>query len=100
MLTDPTAWKPYYEGSEQEQRRLRVYSYSDRIRYYWNHATVAAAVARLVENLGRTKLPETMLSAYLPKQYEHIREGTLNNNANALIVDKIRDVLRVYAAAC
>lgn len=100
MLTDPTAWKPYYEGSEQEQRRLRVYSYSDRMRYYWNHATVAAAVARLVENLGRTKLPETMLSAYLPKQYERIREGTLNNNAEALIVDKIRDVLRVYAAAC
>jgi D-tagatose-1,6-bisphosphate aldolase subunit GatZ/KbaZ len=100
MLAEPAAWKPYYEGSAQEQRRLRVYSYSDRMRYYWNHATVQASVARLMENLERTRLPETMLSAYLPQQYERVREGTLKNDAAALIVDKVRDVLRVYAAAC
>jgi D-tagatose-1,6-bisphosphate aldolase subunit GatZ/KbaZ len=100
MLAKPDAWSPYYEGSAQEQRRLRVYSYSDRMRYYWNDHTVQASVERLMENLGRTNLPETMLSAYLPRQYERVREGALKNDAEALIVDKVRDVLRVYAAAC
>jgi D-tagatose-1,6-bisphosphate aldolase subunit GatZ/KbaZ len=100
MLAAPAAWKPYYGGEAQEQKRLRVYSYSDRMRYYWNHPAVEAAVARLIENLGRTGIPETMLSAYLPKQYERVRAGTLKNDAQMLIVDKIQDVLRVYAAAC
>ena len=100
MLASPSSWKPYYSGDAQEQKRLRVYSYSDRMRYYWNDPGVQAAVARLIENLGRLQLPETMLSAYLPRQYERVREGSLKNTAEALIVDKVRDVLRVYAAAC
>jgi D-tagatose-1,6-bisphosphate aldolase subunit GatZ/KbaZ len=100
MLAEPASWKPYYGGDAQEQKRLRVYSYSDRMRYYWNHPTVEAAVAALIKNLGRTNIPETMLSAYLPRQYQRVRESTLRNDAQALIVDKVRDVLRVYAAAC
>ena len=100
MLAEPTAWKPYYGGDAQEQRRLRVYSYSDRMRYYWNHPAVGAAVTRLIENLEHVGIPENMLSAYLPTQFQRVREGSLQNNAPALIVDKVRDVLRMYAAAC
>jgi D-tagatose-1,6-bisphosphate aldolase subunit GatZ/KbaZ len=100
MLAAPSSWKPYYSGDAQEQKRLRVYSYSDRMRYYWHDFRVQAAVARLIENLTRLQLPETMLSAYLPQQYERVREGSLKNEPEALIVDKVRDVLRVYAAAC
>lgn len=100
MLAAPSSWKPYYSGDAQEQKRLRVYSYSDRMRYYWHDSRVQAAVARLIENLTRLQLPETMLSAYLPQQYERVREGSLKNEPEALIVDKVRDVLRVYAAAC
>jgi D-tagatose-1,6-bisphosphate aldolase subunit GatZ/KbaZ len=100
MLAEPAAWKPYYGGDAEEQKRLRIYSYSDRMRYYWNHPTVETAVAHLIENLGRTGIPETMLSAYLPTQYQRVREGTLQKRARSLIVDKVRDVLRVYASAC
>jgi D-tagatose-1,6-bisphosphate aldolase subunit GatZ/KbaZ len=100
MLAEPAAWAPYYEGTPEQQRHRRVYSYSDRMRYYWNDPSVRAAVARLMENLGRQSIPETMLSARLPRQYERVREGRLKNDAEALIVDKVRDVLRVYAAAC
>jgi D-tagatose-1,6-bisphosphate aldolase subunit GatZ/KbaZ len=100
MLAAPSSWKPYYSGDAQEQKRLRVYSYSDRMRYYWHDSRVQAAVERLIENLSRLQLPETMLSAYLPLQYERVREGSLKNAAEVLIVDKVRDVLRVYAAAC
>jgi D-tagatose-1,6-bisphosphate aldolase subunit GatZ/KbaZ len=100
MLDEPAAWKPYYGGDAEERKRLRIYSYSDRMRYYWNHPKVETAVARLIENLGRTGIPETMLSAYLSTQYQRVREGKLQNDARSLIVDKIRDVLRIYASAC
>ena len=100
MLAAPASWQPYYSGDTQEQKRLRVYSYSDRMRYYWHDSRVQAAVERLIENLTRLQLPETMLSAYLPLQYERVREGSLKNEPEALIVDRVRDVLRVYAAAC
>lgn len=100
MLAEPSAWKPYYGGNAEEQKRLRIYSYSDRMRYYWNHPAIEAAVSSLIENLGRTGIPETMLSAYLPAQYQRVREGALQNDAQSLIVDKVRDVLRVYASAC
>ncbi len=100
MLADPSAWKPYYEGNLQDQTYLRVYSYSDRMRYYWTNPRIEAAVSQLLENLRRLPLPETMLSAYLPRQYERMREGILKKNAASLVVDRVRDVLRVYAAAC
>jgi len=100
MLAEPAAWEPYYKGTPPQQGRLRVYSYSDRMRYYWAHPKVEAAVARLIQNLNRLSLPETMLSAYLPQQYQLIREGVLRNDAESLVVDKIRDVLRIYSAAC
>lgn len=35
MLDSPANWKNHYHGNPEEQRLLRIYSYSDRIRYYW-----------------------------------------------------------------
>ena len=100
MIADPTSWQSYYAGDLEEQRRLRVYSYSDRIRYYWNSPPVITAAAKLIHNLRQVSIPETMLSAYLPKQYERVREGTLTRDPQALVTDHVRDVLRTYAAAC
>ncbi len=100
MLREPNDWQPYYAGSPAEQKLLRRYSYSDRVRYYWHRPEIEAAVERLVANLSRVKIPESMLSRYLPAQYWRLRMGQIRGNAEALIVDKVRDVLRVYAAAC
>lgn len=100
MLTEPAPWVPYYGGNAEDQRRLRVYSYSDRMRYYWNHPAVKRSVSRLIENLKHAGIPETMLSALLPAQYERVRGATLKNDPEALILDRVRDVLRMYAAAC
>ena len=36
MLAEPGNWQGHYHGSEAEQRVQRHYSFSDRIRYYWN----------------------------------------------------------------
>ena len=100
MLREPADWQTYYTGSPADQRLLRVYSYSDRIRYYWHRPEIAAAVERLIANLSSVKIPETMCSRYLPAQYRRVREGSIAGDPVSMIVDAIRDVLRVYAAAC
>lgn len=100
MLREPKEWEPYYAGSAAEQRLLRRYSYSDRVRYYWHRPEIAAAVERLVKNLSGVKIPESMVSRYLPEQYARMRMGEIGAEPVALAVDKVRDVLRVYATAC
>ncbi len=100
MLREPKEWLPYYAGSPAEQKLLRRYSYSDRVRYYWHCPEIEIAVERLVANLSRVTIPESMLSRYLPAQYLRLRMGQLSGDPVALIVDKVRDVLREYAAAC
>jgi D-tagatose-1,6-bisphosphate aldolase subunit GatZ/KbaZ len=79
---------------------LRRYSYSDRVRYYWHRPEIAVAVDRLVANLSKVTVPESMLSRYLPAQYLRVRIGEISGDPVALIFDKVRDVLRTYAAAC
>jgi D-tagatose-1,6-bisphosphate aldolase subunit GatZ/KbaZ len=100
MLREAKEWEPYYTGSPAEQKLLRRYSYSDRVRYYWHRPEIEAAVERLVANLSKVTIPESMLSRYLPAQYLRLRMGEISGDPAALIVDKVRDVLRVYAAAC
>jgi D-tagatose-1,6-bisphosphate aldolase subunit GatZ/KbaZ len=100
MLSEPDNWLPYYSGTPEQQKLLRRYSYSDRVRYYWGRPAIAAAVERLVANLSGVAIPESMLSRYLPVQYLRVRKGELTSAPVALIVDHVRDVLREYAAAC
>lgn len=100
MRDNPGSWRDYYAGTQAEQDVLLFNSYSDRIRYYWPDSKIEAAVARLVANLSAAKLPEILLSRYLPSQYQRVRAGQLAPDPEALILDKIRDALRPYAAAC
>ena len=100
MRGSPGAWRDYYTGTEAEQDVLLFNSYSDRIRYYWPDSKIGAAVAKLVANLRATNPPEILLSRYMPAQYQRVRAGQLAPEPEALILDKIRDALRPYAAAC
>ena len=100
MLAHPASWTPYYSGDPQQQRLLRQYSYSDRVRYYWHLPAMASAVSKLIENLSATRIPLSMLSLYLTAQYARLRAEEIAGDAESLLVDKIKDVLRVYAAAC
>jgi D-tagatose-1,6-bisphosphate aldolase subunit GatZ/KbaZ len=100
MLRNPAYWRSYYHGSEDEVRMARVYSYSDRCRYYWGDAAVLHELAQLRANLDASPPPLTLVSQYLPMQYEAIRDGTLPARAEDMIQEHIRTVLRVYSAAC
>jgi D-tagatose-1,6-bisphosphate aldolase subunit GatZ/KbaZ len=100
MLQNPTHWRSYYHGSEDEIRLARLFSYSDRCRYYWVDATVQQELARLRANLDSCAVAPTLWSQYLPSQYEAIRAGRPSGNAEDAIQKHIRTVLRVYSAAC
>jgi len=100
MLREPANWKPYYQGTPAEQKLLRLYSYSDRVRYYWHLPEIAEAVDRLIANLSAVTIPESMCSRYLPLQYMRLRNKQIEGDPVSLIVDRIRDVLRVYATGC
>ena len=100
MLRDRRNWEHHYTGDERAVRLLLRYSYSDRVRYYWNNHEIQQAVEILLSNLSRVAIPETMLSAFLPDQYRAVRAGTLRPDARALIVHRIRQVLLPYAQAC
>jgi len=100
MLINPTYWRSYYHGSEDEERLARAYSYSDRCRYYWGDATVQKELAHLRANIDAWPPPLSLVSQYLPAEYEAIRSGPLQHRAEAVIEEHIRIVLRVYAAAC
>jgi D-tagatose-1,6-bisphosphate aldolase subunit GatZ/KbaZ len=100
MLARPGNWEKYYHGDEREQRLLRVYSYSDRVRYYWADPQIDAAVQKLVRNLETQRIPENLLSRYLPAQYEALRNGLIDGSPMSLIFSKVREVIDMYAAAC
>ena len=100
MQRNPTHWQPYYHGDEAALRFSRTYSYSDRCRYYWPEASVQDELKLLVGNLENQKAPLTLLSQYLPVEYEAVREGAIENTPAALIEHRIRGVLGFYAAAC
>ncbi|MGY0197424.1 D-tagatose-bisphosphate aldolase, class II, non-catalytic subunit [Leptothrix sp. BB-4] len=100
MLERPESWQRYCHGDARQQRLQRVYSYSDRMRYYWPDAEIDAAARRLFDNLAAVGIPENVLSQYLPEQYRAVRAGRLSPDPKALTLDRVRDALRPYAAAC
>ena len=100
MLRNPTHWRSYYHGSADETRLARLYSYSDRCRYYWVDTTVQEELARLRANFDSCPVPPSLWSQYLPSQYQTIRSGRPPGNADDAIQAHIQTVLCVYAAAC
>ena len=100
MLDNPVHWNAYYRGTEKEMAVARMFSYSDRIRYYWSEPRVRKALSRLMKNLETVQLPDPLLSQYLPEQYLKISQGVLSKNPMSIIEDKIQHILEKYAIAC
>ena len=100
MLRNPGYWRSYYQGNEDELHLARMYSYSDRCRYYWGDAAVQQELDHLRTNLDASAPPLSLVSQYLPVEYEAIRSGRLHVNAEDMIQEHIGAVLRLYAAAC
>jgi D-tagatose-1,6-bisphosphate aldolase subunit GatZ/KbaZ len=100
MLQSPKHWLSHYHGSEEAKKFMRTYSYSDRIRYYWNEPCVKDAIARLLANLRTQEIPEVMLSRYLPIHYAAIRSGKVSSDPTLLVIHSIQQVIQHYSRAC
>ena len=100
MIAAPQNWNRFYSGSKAEEKFLRHYSYSDRIRYYWPNSNVDRAVKTLVQNLSENNIPLPLLSQYMPEQHVDVIKGNLKNRPEELIKAKIKTVLKSYSAAC
>jgi len=100
MLRNPSHWRSYYHGDEARQRFSRAYSYSDRCRYYWHEAEVQEEIARLLANLENQSLPATLISQFLPLEYEAVLSGSLSAQPRDLVRFHIQAILRQYMKAC
>ena len=99
MLSNPKYWKPYYTGSSSSLSFSRKYSFSDRIRYYWPNPGIKKSLDKLIKNLSKKTIPLSLLSQYMPAQYNKVREGRLINTPTELITDKIMEVTGIYSFA-
>jgi D-tagatose-1,6-bisphosphate aldolase subunit GatZ/KbaZ len=100
MSTNPRFWNKYYSTDGPRLALDKEYSLSDRIRYYWPVPAVESALNRLLGNLDASPPPLTLLSQYLPLQYEAIRAGRIRLRSRDLVLYAIEQVLQQYSAAC
>jgi len=99
MVKNPENWKKHYHGSEEKIRLARKYSLSDRCRYYLPVPEVKEAMERLIGNLKSVEIPLTLISQYMPIQYNKIRNGLLKNDPEALIKDRVVNCIDDYVHA-
>jgi D-tagatose-1,6-bisphosphate aldolase subunit GatZ/KbaZ len=99
MFGVPKYWSSHYKGDEIQLRLARKYSYSDRIRYYWPNTAIQKSLKLLIDNLSKQEIPLSILSQYLPLQYDAIREGRIQKTVPDLIEFGIARVLDIYSYA-
>jgi D-tagatose-1,6-bisphosphate aldolase subunit GatZ/KbaZ len=100
MMEQPKHWKNYYTGTDAEIEYKLKYSLSDRSRYYWSIEKVDSAVKILINNLNRLELPLPLLSQYFPEEYNLLRLDKLDNSPEAIIINRIMNVINKYSNAC
>ncbi len=99
MRKDDRYWKRYYPGTDDQQRFARAFSFSDRARYYLAQPEITTSVQRLLSNLEWVGIPRTVLSQYLPQQYQRVRDGLLTTKPEDLLLDRIGDAIDPYLYA-
>ena len=99
MLRRPGNWKNHYHGSHAKIRLARKYSFSDRARYDLPDPEVQESLGLLLDNLGATKIPLTLVSQFMPIQYRHVREGKITCTVTDLLKDRVMDCIQDYLFA-
>lgn len=99
MLSHPENWQMYYHGSNNKLKLARKYSLSDRSRYYLSNESVIKSIYRLISNLRTVAIPLTMISQYMPIQYNKIMAGALENDPVSLVKDRVVNCIEQYLAA-
>ena len=96
MLSNPSDWKNHYHGTDDQQSFKRRFSFSDRARYYMTDSKVEKATSKLLENINSYTPPISLLSQYMPVQYNHYREGRIELTAESLVKSRVTDCIETY----
>jgi D-tagatose-1,6-bisphosphate aldolase subunit GatZ/KbaZ len=99
MRSDPRHWRSHYHDPERTTLDLQ-FSFSDRIRYYWPYPRIQRVCESLLNRLRREPVPLTLLSQFLPRQYEAVRAGRLSATVDDLLAEGVALALRPYVHAC
>ncbi len=94
MADHPDYWERYYTTDLD-----KLFSLSDRIRYYWAQPAVQRAVQQLIQNLKAVSLPPGLVSQYFPDLFPAIRAGELEATPESLLMAKIKTILQYYQRA-
>jgi D-tagatose-bisphosphate aldolase class II non-catalytic subunit len=95
MNADDKYWRAYVPAGDQ-QRLLKLFGLSDRVRYYWSDQRIARAVALLMSNIDRAPVPRGLVEQYAGTG---IRDD--GRPLSLRIIDhKVGAVVRKYLAAC
>lgn len=97
MLRRPSDWERHYSGSASEQKFLRHFSLSDRIRYYWPDPQAQAAVQRLFDTLRHRHVPRPLFDQYLPHA-AHLSDGPII--PEEAVISHVTRSIEAYHAAC
>ncbi|WP_323767332.1 class II D-tagatose-bisphosphate aldolase, non-catalytic subunit [Marinovum sp.] len=95
MAENDGYWRDYYHGSESETALLRIFSYSDRIRYYWTDPEIAEALDTLIANLKGAEVSETIVSQY----FTGLEFGGMPTDPDALISGHVQRCVQRYNEA-
>ena len=96
MLAKPGNWIKHYHGSEEELKIKRMFSYSDRCRYYLAQPEVVASVEKLLANMNSVEIPLGMLHQFMPYQYFKVRDKKLELTAENLVKDSVVAIIEDY----
>lgn len=96
MLKNPANWVKHYHGTEEELKVKRMFSYSDRCRYYLAQPEIVAAVDKLLANMNSVEIPLGMLHQFMPYQYYKVRDGKLKPTAENLVKDCVVAIIEDY----
>jgi len=100
MHAEPANWRKYYHATGAALDFQLQYSLSDRIRYYWPDAEIAAAQEKLFANLRQAPPPLALVSQYLPLAYAAVRDGRATLDPAELVMAHIAATLDAYHGAC
>lgn len=95
MVKDPKYYEKHYHGTPEEVALKRKFSFSDRCRYYLPVAEVDEALKKLFANF-EGGVPLNLLSQFMPIQYTKVREGTLSNDPQSLVMDRVANTIDEY----
>lgn len=96
MEDNPNNWNAYYQGEVADVQKLKHFSYSDRIRYYWAIPEVKKALNTLCSNINAVSVPETIISQHFPTR----QFGDLTATAEIMIQEHVELCIDRYYGAC